>query len=352
MAGNFAYLSTLSGGSELYKGEAGAQVMQNLNAGFERATSLGGTNDVLTYRAAQKVIDRWKNSENPAERKKYDDLFDIDGKPGRDIKQGDSWIDASLLLDKGFNPELFDETIKDYELADMSSRRDVIGRIAEQFSMNPTQAAYLYDKYKDNGKTTMDDYKKALEIAPKEAPRNDSNELNYLKLIEGFKNTMSQFGQEHFDKKIDELPEKIETMLKKLGIGESTGEETDLTGKPAALNPDYGIMDWDFLNGEQTRANAGLYTQGFFGKDKDDKNAKRKIDDMLASAYTSGDENQVKNALSIRDVFSAVPQNVREEMDKNNTINALAETNNIEGLLRMLIDVVKDNGNTKVILEN
>jgi hypothetical protein len=104
MAGSFAYLSSLTGDSELYQGDAGVQVLQKMRAGFERATSFGGVNDILTYRAAQSALARM----SPEERAKY---FDVDG-GGQDIVHGDRYIDASLFIEEMTHKEAQDEYIE------------------------------------------------------------------------------------------------------------------------------------------------------------------------------------------------------------------------------------------------
>jgi hypothetical protein len=266
------------------------------------------------------------------------------------------------------------------------------------YGLNYTGAAQLYQSWeghKDNDKYFKSSgFARELEKAQSAAPNAASNELNYNKLTESFKTTMSQFGTQYFDIKLGDLPAAIATALKNAGFGEK-GENTavpelKLETKPVAqaksdeksaqkayqealksrnpdeveraarnleiaqinsLNADYGAMEPQFI--ERQRIRAGYATNKFFSagsifsfrktdEEKADAAAQNKFSSIFDAALGSGDEQKIKAAASAFDILDNIPQDVRKEWDKDNTLNRLADTKGIEELLRRLIEIAEN----------
>ena len=69
---------------------------------------------------------------------------------------------------------------------------------------------------------------------------------------------------------------------------------------------------------------------------------------MLTGAIGSGNETQIRQATTVMDIFDRAPRDIREEWDRNNTLNtALADSRGIGDLLaalQRLINVTEQNG--------
>jgi uncharacterized radical SAM superfamily Fe-S cluster-containing enzyme len=78
------------------------------------------------------------------------------------------------------------------------------------------------------------------------------------------------------------------------------------------------------------------------------------IQDTVSGAIYSNNEEQIQAAKDVFDMLSKLPMNVRKDWDKNNTANALQNSNGIEALrsdLRELIEVERENGRVNLTLE-
>jgi hypothetical protein len=215
IAGNFVYLARLSGGNELYKGEEGASVMRSLSSGIEGATSLSSVNDILMYQAAGNVIDRWKNA--PKDSKEYKNflkLGDLDGNLDNgyeiDMTKLTQWEQRSVLMDKGLTPEVLDEVIRVFRVADMGDPESLTGRLKDAFGMNATRAIYLGQNADQRGEKALADYRKAGMTQSLGPPASGSAELRHAGMTESFSTFMAEIGQRAFNVKVTNLQELFE----------------------------------------------------------------------------------------------------------------------------------------------
>jgi hypothetical protein len=391
IAGNLAYLAELGGGSELYKGEAGANVMQKLSGGIEGATSLSSVNDILIYQSAGKVIDKWKNAPKDSEEyQKFLSLGDIDpSRPGNEIDMTkiSDWQQRSILMDRGFTPEVFDETMRSFSATDMKNAENVVGRIMSSFEMNNTQATYMYQNWDESGQNTLANYEKAMMLQSLNAPASGSTELTYQQLTQGFATELAKYGQGAFNVKVENMPELIDKMKEKinedLGIGDRTPyTPADTRGmseneafavrqseyNEALKSRDHDRIERAAIESERARTvymapndeirkhidreiqhkRAGNAGYGFFGQDKGDIASSFGLYSMLNNAISSNDETQIQQATTVMDIFDRAPRDIRDEWDRNNTLNsALADSRGIGDLLsalQKLITVTEQNG--------
>jgi hypothetical protein len=388
IAGNFTYLAELGGGSELYKGEAGANLMGKLSSGIEGATSLSSVNHILTYRAAQSVIEKWEK-DNPEEIRK---LFDTDNNLENGLELGDpatasSWYKASLLMER--QPlRVLRGAVQNFSTADRGSRDDIIGRIQSQFGMDTVWAGALFEALKKNGgeaEKALKDYEKTKNGISGAPPGSVSVELNYAKLTQGFATELAEFGKKEFSVKVTNMPELIAKAREKLYPQPETPPYTpqDTTGMTeseafavrqseydeALKSRDHDRIERAAIELERARAvhmapndeirknidrgiqykRAGDAGDGFFGQDKGDIASRLGLYSMLNNAISSNDETQVRQAAKAMDMLGAVPTETRKEWDRDNTLNtALEGSKNIEDLLRKLVALEEENKRIQV----
>jgi hypothetical protein len=320
MAGNMAFLSDLNNGSELWKGEQGAQRLSQMNAGLESATGLSSATDILAYRGARDVWGKMTDDEK-------NNFLNVDGKGGPDVKRfgGDAeYINAMMVLERGLTPELFGKQMDIMSMAEGGSEAGIVERMRKMYGLNYTQAGQLYTSWQehkdtDPGYFESETFKKELEGFNSKPPGADSNELDFSKRISVFQNKLAMYGQTEFDAKVDALPGKIAEELAKLfpepepkppSVQESlenldavvsnpasTGDEVrEATNAAIASQVEAGLMIGRFGN-----MLGDYFDAGRFGP-KADKYAKKNATNIFSTA-TRGDENQVNTAYSLLDLF-------------------------------------------------
>jgi hypothetical protein len=372
IAGNLTFLSTLTGKNELWKGEQGANRLSQMNAGLESAVSLSSVTDILAYRGAKNRLaemgdEDWKKAVGDNNR---DGLADI--------TRGGDYIDAMILLEKGLTPELFKEQMELMSGAEGGSRAGTIERMRQMYGLNYAGAAQLYQSWDANklnaGYFDSKEFAKELEKAKAAAPDADSFELDYGKVTEGFKTVMAQFGRDHFDIKLGQLPEEIAKALKANGLSDEDIQRiidklpfpppAKSDEKPAPTGSARGSIENLAAvtnNPYSTRAeiNAALESQGDLGMmpykfknilegyfdagSEGDESAKKKILSTFRSAAYS-DENQMKAAASLLRIFELMPESVREKWNKDNSVNALANAKDIAELMDILKRLIAATG--------
>jgi hypothetical protein len=393
IAGNLSYLSALTDENPLYQGEQGAQVLSQFNNGFSNATGLNNVNDVLTYRAAQETWDKI----TPEEQAK---IYESAGMSKEDMARGTDWLNASLLLEHGFTPELFKAQMNMFETAEGKNNTEgIVRRMSEQYGMDTTQAYTLYSKYKDNPNVSNADFdlaRKEGKITPA-PPSANSNELDYTKQIEDFKTKLDEFGNKKFDIQLSKLPDLIAKQLKDLGIGTSTKPEPDTRAMTPDEKVDYYQKEYDdavktndkaaretsltYLETAKEEASnpsgmtgpeldnlweqAGKVGKGFFSaglpfdflksaQQKEDSDSQKGLTSMLGDAIYSGDKKEIKQAESVVNTFQSMPKDIQKQWDENNNVNnALANSKNIGDLITKLnefIEFMREHGETRVDL--
>jgi hypothetical protein len=238
----------------------------------------------------------------------------------------------------------------------------------------------------------MGDYKRAMEAQDLEAPASGSTESDFEKLTQTFITELQEMGQGIFDVKVTNLPDLIERQRTELDGTLSYAEPRSMVNgmtenefnnyaewqaeyndalyandparleraaielekaRMAALNPDYGVLDPINIDRQYTRASMSGY--GFFTGNgnpftkNDDERANSKLFDIISGAVISGDATQIQQATTVMDIFDRAPMDIREEWDKNNTLNsAITDSRGISDLLaalNRLVSVTEENGN-------
>jgi hypothetical protein len=117
IAGSFAFLSDLNGGSELWKGEQGAARLSGMNSGLTATTALSSASDILSFRGAQNLLKQWDAKGDAEER--WRAIGDLDPKKeGLELRRGYDYIDPMAILERGLTPELFHTQMQMFEGAE------------------------------------------------------------------------------------------------------------------------------------------------------------------------------------------------------------------------------------------
>jgi hypothetical protein len=234
IAGNFAFLSDLNGGSELWKGDLGANRLSQMNAGLETTTGLSSASDILSFRGAQNLLKQWDAEGTPegaAEStadKNWKAIGDLDPKKeGNELRRGYDYIDAMAILERGLTPELFHSQMQMIEgVEGPGNRTGAVEQMKNIYGLNYTGSAALYQTYQDKvaefggDKEAADTYfkgdewGKTLEDFKANPDYNSSSELSMFRDVEEIKKYTVQIGQWHLDKKLPEIAEALKTAWK------------------------------------------------------------------------------------------------------------------------------------------
>ena len=251
IAGNLSFLSDLNGGSELWKGEQGANRLAAMNAGVTATTGLSSVSDILSFRGAQSLLKQWDAEGNAKERwKLYGDLDPKkkpDGSNPLELRRGYDYIDAMAILERGLTPELFHAQMQMIgEVEDDRTGR--VERMKDIYGLNYTGSAALYQAYEDTkagirekGKDEgWDETKIAEEIAREfsgekwkqtiESFQNNdefrSKELEQLTVIKSIERYITQTGQQYFDNRMTQLSTELVEAWREARDAGKTGDIT------------------------------------------------------------------------------------------------------------------------------
>jgi hypothetical protein len=245
IAGNFAFLADLNGGSKLWKGEQGAARLSQMNAGIEATTSLSSVNDILSFRGAQKLLDKWDARGTAGE--KWKSIGNLDGNEenGLELNRGYDYIDTMVLLERGLTPDLFHSQMQVLKSLG-ESRSDTIERMRGIYGLNYGGSAALYEAYNKElkGKTAEEaeqyfsgaEWAKKLESFKDNPDYNNSTELTMFEAVAEIKKYTYDIGQWHLDQKIPTLAQELVKAWKDAKEHDNTTDP--LPGVPGdPLNP-------------------------------------------------------------------------------------------------------------------
>jgi hypothetical protein len=215
IAGDLTFLKQLSGGSELWKGEQGQKRLSQMSAGLEAATGLASSSDILAFRGAKNVLG------NDTDGRIWNQIANLDGKEGADIKRSGSYIDAMILMERGLNADTFSEIMRLNRNAEGGDRSAVIERMRDQFGLNYTNSAMLYDQWAmktDYGTKEMssEESKSLIDTYGKMPPPANSPELEIARITEEIKNIYTQSGMIHWDESITEIKDELVNAIQEL----------------------------------------------------------------------------------------------------------------------------------------
>ncbi|GHU65085.1 hypothetical protein FACS189447_03390 [Spirochaetia bacterium] len=226
IAGDMSFISKLSGGNELWKGEQGAKKISQIGNAMSNATNLSGVTDILSFRAADNFVNGLSRS----------DMADFISGAGLKHREN-SYIDSMIMMEKGFNPGLMKDQMGMIEGAEgAGNRTGAIERIRQMYGFNYTSATQLYQMWDEN-KGNWDQFsrgtgKAQLEKLQMDPGSYESSEMKLLKATEGLSTTMAQMGQRFTDIKIAGL-EGIEGWVK--GIYGFLFKKSDIKNDYAGL---------------------------------------------------------------------------------------------------------------------
>jgi hypothetical protein len=218
IAGNFSFLSDLNGGSELWKGEQGANRLSQMNAGVAATTGLASASDILSFRGAQNLLKQWDAEARWAA------IGDLDPKKnGLELRRGYDYIDPMAILERGLTPELFHSQMQIIEgVEGKGNRVGAVEQMKNIYDLNYTGAAVLYQNYQDKreelrreGKSEEEyfnssEWKEQLK-AFQDNPEYKSKESLMLSYTADIQKYTEQIGQWHLDNKLPELFESLRT---------------------------------------------------------------------------------------------------------------------------------------------
>jgi hypothetical protein len=343
---NLTMLSQMTGNDPLWQGENGARRLMEMNSGLESATALSSTSDIVAYRAA------------------------------KNISGSDNYIDTMKVLEKGLTPELFKEYMKLTDKAEGGGKEGTVERMRQTFNLNYTNADKLYEAWKANPNISREDVQALINANRGGPEKAASPELKAAQITESIKNWYTETGiaqwDNSFGKRHQELLEAIRTYNKETGNNVPLPKEGELAPLPGGgggnnnpgndsnttLRNIKGMYTKQEMFETGQRTLEGFFDKGVFGsgllKNEKDTAAKNKIADVLNSAVESGNGMQFKAASDTLKLLQAVPKDVRERWDKNDTLNALGNSADIGALLaalNRLIDIEERNGNMKIVYE-
>jgi hypothetical protein len=247
IAGNLSFLANLNGGSELWKGEQGANRLSQMNSSVEQTTNLASTTDILAYRGAQNVL-----GEYTADDLNWKKLLDVDNDGSEDIIRGQGsseYINAMMVLERGLTPQLFNEQMKMFNTAEKGDYASMIERMRQAYGLNYTQSAQLYKGWEQNKNTPgyfdSEAFAQELEKYSEKPPENNSTESTMLSYVNDIKKYTYEIGQWHLDQKMPGITDalrKVWEEAKKYGNTNDPGP-----GQPAnpfpPKEPDWKSID-------------------------------------------------------------------------------------------------------------
>ncbi|MDR0685795.1 MAG: hypothetical protein LBF83_11810 [Spirochaetaceae bacterium] len=257
IAGNLSFLADL-GGSELWKGEQGANRLAGMNAGLAAATSLSSASDVLAFRGAQNLLKKWDSAGMTVDSEgrpvsvadknwrtigNLDHTKKKDGSDPLELRRGYDYVDPMAILERGLTPELFHAQMQMIESVE-GNRAGRVEQMRNFYELNYTGAAALDQRYQDakaeireQGKSEgwseqrIEEETEKKFSSPKwketiESFKNNeeykSTELKQLSVIMDIKKYITDAGQRHFDARMDTLQEALVTAF--INAGPNTND--------------------------------------------------------------------------------------------------------------------------------
>jgi hypothetical protein len=202
VAQNLTMLSHMTGNNPLWQGENGARRLSEMNAGLESTTALQSSSDILVYRAARQVADKYG--------------------------LGNSYVDVMKIVEQGLSgehgAELFHNTMQLNMSAEGGGREGVNERIRQQFGLSKYT---LSDEILNGWMQFKDmDFNEGLGSLLKTLtdrhvntplPNASSPELEGFKIVEQIKNEMTFAGQGFWDKELPKLYQELEKIRAEIG---------------------------------------------------------------------------------------------------------------------------------------
>jgi hypothetical protein len=201
IAGDMSFFSKLTGGSEFWKGEQGAKRIAQASTTVANSVNLASVPDIINFQAALEVA---KGSKNIWQAE--------DGLGYKTTWRGDD-IDARIMLERGFTPELFGQQWKSLDtLYNKDNRSGMVAGIQSLTGFKWNTSAQLYEdvlkELEKNPDFKFDNEKAQAFIDKYDKPGNyASEELNLSKAVEGLRTAVANMGMGAIELKLKHIPD-------------------------------------------------------------------------------------------------------------------------------------------------
>ncbi|MGL4981270.1 MAG: hypothetical protein ACRC4W_00170 [Treponemataceae bacterium] len=193
VATQMTMFSKLSGNNALWQGEQGQKRIQQLGSSLSNATNLQTSNDVMLYEATKKATEGMSRDQ-------------LDKAIGKGRSTGDSYIDTSMLMERGMTPEILKEYMGIVQKQEGKDNiRSQIERI-KQLGFNTAGARdiQLIGERLLNNEITSTDAEKAINSV-KENPNYVSDETKKAQVLNEIKSAVVGLGKGAFNIKIEAM---------------------------------------------------------------------------------------------------------------------------------------------------
>jgi hypothetical protein len=238
VAKNLTMLSRMTGNNPLWQGENGARRLSEMNSGLEGTTGLQSTSDIIAYRAAKNVLQKWEEQGPEEANKKWAAMVGTDKDGNSLVQRSGGYIDPLIMLERGITPELFNEIMMMASKLEGRDRDETISRAMGIFSVDNYKAAVLTDQWKkltNNGENPapLEDMQAIIDKYGKAPPPANSPDLDAAKITEAIKNWWVQTGISQWDKNfIETLNKELQNAIR--GHNNETGSNVPVPGSDPA----------------------------------------------------------------------------------------------------------------------
>ena len=217
VASDLSMLSKLSGDSELWKGEQGAQRLMQMSGGVSASTALQSTAHILNYQTAEAVAEDYKGKGQ-----------NLKNYLGKDAYLTGTYADTMQVLEKGLTGSFLEKGFDTVERVTGLNYNKKTGEISgdtagavewfrQQYNLNYTGASQvlgMYQRYK-SGEIDEKQLNKEIEAFNQDTS-NKSNETRMIAVVEKIKNDVAQLGEKPFDVKLSIIEGTLELIDKHL----------------------------------------------------------------------------------------------------------------------------------------
>jgi hypothetical protein len=207
IAGNMSMLHKLSGGSQLWTGEQGANRLMNMSNAISNATNLQNVGDVISFGAASDIL----NSQDNNGRRTL--LEGRDGKKGG-VYTG-TYVDTMQILERGVTADLLKNQFDAVNRLEGNNAAGAIERFRQMYNLNYTGAAQVWKMQQNmlenpsqfNATAQAEEIKKL-----QKDPEYQSDSVKLQNVLTKLESSLVSFGKSTFDIKIDGLG-KVESLV-------------------------------------------------------------------------------------------------------------------------------------------
>ena len=337
VAHNLAMLSQMTG-SPVWQGEQGINRLMQMNEGLAGTTGLQSTTDVRVYRAARNVLER--NTEGPVHA-----------------------VDVFRFVEQGLGHKLGMELLREVHRINVQAegednRLDLGLALQKQFSLSTHILSD--DLLQALNRGASESEVQRIMNESRELPDTSSPELDAARFNVQTANIYTQIGQDFFDELRTVLLMEREK-AKQILDGRDTQPADTSEGATLENLTSQAAIEENSTNRMQDASSQVMRISGATDElftERGDRGARRGFENIIQDAVYSSDPRQNTMAMDVLSKLESISPTDRQEMDRNNTLNPLANASGIESLLRDLLivtrehlDATRNNGEVNVIVE-